>query len=117
MPPAPSESPARRPTGELPAPLALLRLLTATGSADAAARPLGDPRFAELAALLRDWGLSGPERRVLCLGCDSGRLAAAGGTAADRRDVAALAAAHGFDPLRAGVRPLSQWDGTAFHLR
>lgn len=40
-----------------------------------------------------------------------------GDLALDDRDARALAAAHGFDVVRAGARPFMIWDGVGFHLR
>lgn len=37
--------------------------------------------------------------------------------AASAAEVAALAAAHGFEPIVSGLRPFVIWDGVAFHLR
>ncbi|MBX6366059.1 MAG: class I SAM-dependent methyltransferase [Gemmatimonadetes bacterium] len=192
------------------------RAVAASEEASVALYSLGSPRIleratAEVVALLERWGVLGPERRVLQIGCGVGRIEARlsskvreavgidvsagmiaaarrrcahlpnvrflqtggrdlrafgdgafdlvyavdtfpylvaagmplveahlreaqrvlrsggdvvilnfsyrGDVAADRRDVARLAAGHGFDVLALGETPFTVWDGVAFHLR
>lgn len=192
------------------------RAVAASEEASVALYSLGSPRIleratAEVVALLERWGVLGPERRVLQIGCGVGRIEARlapkvreavgidvsggmiaaarrrcahlpnvrflrtggrdlrafgdgafdlvyavdtfpylveagtalveahmrearrvlppggdvvilnfsyrGDVAADRSDVARLAAGHGFDVLVAGETPFTVWDGVAFHLR